>query len=189
MEVGEAVRWKPDSGWSILVDITDNESPYSDMTDEDEPEQIGIEDLFELIGLSEPLRDKWKKVCNEYLEKFMRKHEYCEDINNIWVADDIGEIANIGDMFIAMNDIRYDLDNDVPEDYFEKWYWKRLDRYEMGIPYMNYASFCKGCPDPITSDQENEIIEARKRVDEAKKLLNDEIKNYEKQTGFQYKGF
>jgi len=81
-------------------------------------------------------------------------------------------------MYVGMDDIRYDIDNNIPEDMFEKWYWKHLDRYESGIKYMNYESFCKGCPDPISEEKEKEIIALREKVIEAKKALEDAIKDY-----------
>jgi hypothetical protein len=67
-----------------------------------------------------------------------------------------------------MEDIRYDIDNDIPEECFERWYWKSVDVYSLTKQkYMNYSSFCQGAPDPWTEERLNSIREAQKRVFEA----------------------
>lgn len=71
------------------------------------------------------LYNKYKEVCNEYVDLFVKKHGYDvlrRDFEDCWVASECGTIILIGDMFIDFEDIRYDIDNEVPEDRFEKWY-------------------------------------------------------------------
>ena len=90
------------------------------------------------------LKLNWKEICNNYLFEFCEKHEYTYE-SDCWVANDPGTIANIGDMFVSMENIRYDIDNNIPEEKFEKWYWKSLEVYELvGEKFMNYENFCKG---------------------------------------------
>ena len=123
----------------------------------------------------------WRDVCNEYLETFCKKHEYTYE-PDMWVGNDPGTIAMIGDMFVAMHDIRYDIDNDVDEKLFEAWYWKSVDVYELThINYMNYESFCKGAPDEWTEARMQTIREAQMKIDAAKKEFEDLIEDYKKQ--------
>ena len=68
------------------------------------------------------IKDRWANICNEYLEKFCRKHKYNIDPYP-WVGDDPGTVAMIGDLLVGMDNMRYDIDNNIPEDFFEKWYW------------------------------------------------------------------
>ena len=91
--------------------------------------------------------------------------------DDCWVADDAGTTACIGDMFVDFNDIRYDIDNDVPEPKFEEWYWTSLERAELGIKYMNYESFCKGAPDPVPPESMNEILTLRKKLNDIRMQL------------------
>ena len=117
----------------------------------------------------------WRDVCNEYLETFCWKHEYQYD-PDMWIGNDPGTIVEVCDMFVKMDDIRYDVDNNVPEEYFAKWYWKGLDVYELtGENYMNYPSYCKGAPDKWTDEALDRVREAKKRVEKARLALLDEI--------------
>ena len=127
------------------------------------------------------LKSEWQELCNKYLKKFCEKHEYTYE-PDCWVASDPGTIANIGDMFVSMENIRYDLDNNIPEEYFEKWYWKSLDVYELvGEKFMNYENFCKGCPDYWTEDKLESIRKAKQRVIEARDALEREINDHKSQ--------
>jgi hypothetical protein len=127
------------------------------------------------------LKSEWKELCNKYLKKFCDKHEYIYEAD-CWVASDPGTIANIGDMFVSMENIRYDLDNDIPEEYFEKWYWKALEVYELvGEKFMNYENFCKGCPDYWTEDKLESIRKAKQRVIDARDALEREINEHKSQ--------
>jgi hypothetical protein len=82
-------------------------------------------------------------------------------------------------MFVSMDNIRYDIDNDVPEECFENWYWKSLEVYELvGEKYMNYESYCKGCPDYWTEDKLASIRAAKQRVIDARDALEREINRY-----------
>lgn len=124
------------------------------------------------------LKSGWQEICDKYLKEFCEKHEYAYE-PDCWVANNPGTIANIGDMFVSMDDIRYDIDNDIPEEYFEKWFWKSLDIYELaGEKFMNYENFCKGCPDYWTEDKLESIRKAKQRVIDARDALEREINKY-----------
>ena len=108
------------------------------------------------------LQKKWADVCNEYLRKFCEKHEFDYE-TAYWVGDDPGTIACVADIFVGMDEMRYDIDNNVPEDKFLKWYDYSLDVYNIESDYhekqdiksfihINYPSFCKGAPLPYTEE-------------------------------------
>lgn len=120
------------------------------------------------------LRDQYKNIVDAYVREFVAKHDYDMsdyEIGLCWVADDTGTTACIGDMFVDFNDIRYDIDNDVPEPKFEEWYWTSLERAELGIKYMNYESFCKGAPDPVPPESMNEILALRNKLNDIRMQL------------------
>lgn len=130
----------------------------------------------------------WKDVCDEYLEAFCDKHGYeLSQLEKIyaWVGDDPGTVANIGDLFVGMDDIRYDIDHNVPETYFEKWYWKSLEVYELTkCHYMNYQSYCMGAPDSWTEERLQKARDAQKRLDEAQKAFDEEMERLKNETKF-----
>ena len=126
----------------------------------------------------------WKDVCNEYLETFCKKHEYTYE-PDMWVGSDPGTVANIGDLFVGMDDIRYDVDNNIPESYFEKWYWKNLEVYELtGCNYINYPSYCEGAPDNWSDERLDRVREANKRLEQAKREFNEEIERIKNEKPF-----
>ena len=117
--------------------------------------------------MEQQLKQAWEEVCNTYLQEFCRRHGYCCE-PDVWVANNPGTIACVNDMFISMEDIRYDVDNCIDIDCFEAWYSKSFEIYELTKQnYMNYSSFCQGAPDPWTEERLNSIREAQKRVFEA----------------------
>ena len=120
-------------------------------------------------------QERWRDICQEYLKLFCDKHEYSfEDC--FWVADDYGTIACVSDMFISMEHIRYDIDNNIEETMFEKWYWKAIEIFELtGQDFMNYESFCKGAPDIWTEEKMEKLREAHMRVYGAEEALRQEI--------------
>lgn len=124
------------------------------------------------------LKSEWEILCNMYLKKFCDKHKYdFEDC--FWVADDYGTIACVSDMFISMEHIRYDIDNNIEKTMFEKWYWKAIEIFELtGQDFMNYESFCKGAPDIWTEEKMEKLREAHMRVYEAEEALRQEIEEF-----------
>lgn len=109
------------------------------------------------------MKDSWREVCDAYLRAFCEKHEYDYD-DAYWVGDDPGTIACVADIFVGMEEIRYDIDNDVPEEMFLKWYDYSLEVHEAEMNWrerhkvrefihINYPSFCKGAPLPYGKKQ------------------------------------
>lgn len=122
---------------------------------------------------------KWNQICNEYLNEFCVRHDYTFE-NDMWVGGDIGTVVLIGDMYVSMDEIRYDVDNNINEDYFEQWYWKKMEVAELTDyteNYMNYESYCKGAPDYWTKERMQSIRASKKRVEEVKAELLKEIEN------------
>ena len=129
----------------------------------------------ESLSSNQARKALWRDVCKEYLDTFCNKHEYTYD-KYVWIGDDPGTVANIGDLFVGMDDIRYDVDNNIPESYFEKWYWKSLSVYELtGEKYMNYSSFCMGAPDNWPDERLDRVRAANRRLEQAKKEFDEEI--------------
>lgn len=132
---------------------------------------------------TETLKLDWIRVCNDYLRAFCERHDienidYDLNRNNVWVGNKPGTTACIGDMFVSMDDIRYDVDHVIHPDAFSKWYWTSVDRAELGIKYMNYESFCRGCPDPISPEQLEKILESRERLIKARNEFYQAIDEY-----------
>lgn len=128
------------------------------------------------------LKSEWQELCNKYLKKFCERHEYTYE-PDCWVANNPGTIACVNDMFISMEDIRFDVDNCIDIDCFEAWYWKSLDVYETtGQKYMNYQNFCQGAPDHWTEERLNSVREAKRKVEVAKQNLEKEIERLKNET-------
>lgn len=128
----------------------------------------------------ELLRTKWRKVCDEYLKEFCEKHDF-DYLASYWVGDDRGGVADLGDIFVDMTTIRYSIDYDVEPQKFDDWYGRSLEYGMLGLKFLTFEQFCKGVPEPRTADELFAIKEAKERVEEAQKAL-DELINREKKT-------
>ena len=67
------------------------------------------------------LAERYKALANDYLSEFVR----CTGIHDksmMWVGDEIGGIACIGDYFVDYKTIRYVVDNHISFDEFDQWY-------------------------------------------------------------------
>lgn len=126
----------------------------------------------------ELLRTKWRKVCDEYLKEFCEKHDF-DYLAAYWVGDDRGGVADLGDIFVDMVTIRYSIDYDIEPKKFDDWYERSLEYGMLGLKFLTFEQFCKGVPEPRTNDELFAIKEAKERVEEAQKAL-EELVNKEK---------
>lgn len=96
------------------------------------------------------MRKRWREICNEYLKAFCERHEFQYDPDG-WVGADPGTICIVGDFFFGMDDIRYDVDKQIPGDKIIEWYDYNLRVFELQqegakIANINYPSWCNGAP-------------------------------------------
>lgn len=133
------------------------------------------------IAVRIKLRTDWNEICFQYVKAFCKRHGYTPELY-AWTAGDVGTTICINDMYIGMDEIRYDVDNEVPVKKFEEWYWKSLDVYEItGEKWLNYPSFCKGAPDPWPDERLDKICASKNKIDRLKQELDEEIENYKRQ--------
>lgn len=86
------------------------------------------------------LQKEYYRICNQYLLEFCKKHEWDFEW---WVSDEPGTIAMIGDYFIAFDQMRYDIDNNIDEAAFIKWYDYALELGMEDKNFLSYESWCK----------------------------------------------
>lgn len=126
------------------------------------------------------LKKSWILICNVYLKEFCRRHNFRYE-EDMWISSNPGTIVNVCDMFISMDDIRYDVDNQIDPDMFQKWYWKSIEVSELtngAQSYLNYQSFCEGAPDPFTEEYMEQLRKAHQHVLEANEALRLEIETF-----------
>lgn len=120
---------------------------------------------------NQALQDRFRSVCMDYIMRFCEKH----DLNfEGWVADRVGETAEISDMLLDFSDIRFDVDTEQVVGKIETW-WD----YSYGLAMLecpktiNYRSWCAGAPVPYSQEQLNKISLAHNDVETAKQVLED----------------
>ena len=118
------------------------------------------------------LKERYRNICNEYLQRFCIKQGYHYEPNDAWVAGEAGDCATIGDYVFGFDEIRYDIDNDVPKGKILAWYSYVLEIHTLGLPNtISYPSFCNGTPPPYSRDKIEEIRTLKKQVEQAEKTL------------------
>lgn len=133
------------------------------------------------------IKDQWNEVCEAYLSEFCKKHHFDREDAD-WVGRDIGGMAQIGDYFVGMEEMRYDIDNRIPPKTFFLWYdytlevneieseWHQLEGYTT-FTHINYTSFCKGAPIPYSAEKLESWRESAKRLEEAKRNFLESCRN------------
>lgn len=92
-------------------------------------------------------REYFVKGCNEYLRLFCEKHDFdYEEAKESWVANCVGDVTCVGDIFVGMQTIITDIEMNAPEAEFLKWYSYNLDANEFGFPTPNFENWLRGCP-------------------------------------------
>ena len=95
----------------------------------------------------EKAREYFVKGCNEYLRLFCEKHDFdYEEAKESWVANCVGDVTCVGDIFVGMQTIITDIEMDAPEEEFIKWYDYNLVAHEFGFNTPNFDSWLRGCP-------------------------------------------
>ena len=125
------------------------------------------------------LEKKYKDICNEYIAEFLDKHDLNindYEFNEWWINNEVGGLVNLDDCAFNFDDIRYDVDHDIPGDQIFQWYWNRIERYELGLTYMNYPAFCKGALDPIPADKMKKIRESKQKLNELQQELMEQVR-------------
>lgn len=98
-------------------------------------------------------KQKFEKICNEYIEAFSKKQEL--DFEG-WVADKIGELALFGDYTFGMDEIRYDIDNEVKPGEILSFQDYCVSMHYIGkSTHINYENYVK---------HKNQLIEKDERL-------------------------
>lgn len=116
---------------------------------------------------------KWQiknyhEACNHMLLEFANRHDMILDADP-WVGGEPGGIASVGDYFVSMQTIYYDLLAEPDQEEFFRWtdYCDRLSAIPIDET-PNFESWCKGAP--------RYSEEALSRIENAKKVLEDAIR-------------
>lgn len=120
---------------------------------------------------SELMRN-YQKACNDYLHAFCDKHSFdFEEAKECWVSDIPGTITQCGDFFVSMETIITDIEQNVPENMFIKWY-----DYCMICPEnsLNYKTWLK-----LDDEEDADIKFKNKNVVNLNNML-EKIKELEK---------
>ena len=136
------------------------------------------------------IKEQWREVSDEYLKAF------CERVGISigdagWIGDAPGTIAQIGDYFVGIHEMRYLVDNNISPDVFFKWYGYSLDIHTLQEEYheierftslrdINFESFAKGAPLPYSEAEIKKMGDSLKRMRAAQEEFVKEFKNLSK---------
>lgn len=82
--------------------------------------------------------DDYKKACEEVLKAFCEKHDYLYEEDS-WLGLHVGHSAMIGDYVVGMDVMLEDLEKDIDEREFIKWY-----DYSINGGRFNYHTWLMG---------------------------------------------
>lgn len=94
------------------------------------------------------LKSRYEKICSDYIRAFVKKHDY--EFSG-WVSDEVGGIACfIEQYYFNLNDIVYDVNNDLPVNLIFEWQEYLVDKHfqnqKTGVEdvNINLRSYWKG---------------------------------------------
>lgn len=83
------------------------------------------------------IKQRYENCVMKYVEMFCNKHELDYDG---WIGDYFGEVAYLSDIIADMNDIRFDIDNNIDKHLYKEHYYYNLENSKT----INYRSYVKG---------------------------------------------
>lgn len=115
----------------------------------------------------EKAREYFVKGCNEYLRLFCEKHDFdYEEAKESWVANCVGDVTCVGDIFVGMQTIITDIEMDAHKEEFIKWYDYNLVAHEFGFNTPNFESWLRGCP-RVSEETFNKLQALKNNLDDA----------------------
>ena len=92
------------------------------------------------------LKTAYDAACNAYLNALLTMWEL-DAHYGYWTSDRPGTIYHYGETHnLAMDDIQYIVENDIPEDEVFQWEDYLLDAHEFNFPLPNLDAWHHGCP-------------------------------------------
>ena len=126
----------------------------------------------------EHLKSEFVDIVGDYCSAFCQKHGWEAYNPDMWVGEDVGGVLEVCDRYINMDDIRYDIDNDIEVGVLEEWYdYSTEIAFFEGGRNVNYPSWCKGYR-PYSAEQLERISEAQTAVNVAKNHLRELVEQY-----------
>ena len=89
------------------------------------------------------LRLAYEVACTNYLAAFMEQYDISCDPYP-WVADELGTVAEVGDDYFNMEEIRLCVDNEIPWDEVSEWLDYNEDAAYLGLDLINLKSWHMG---------------------------------------------
>ena len=116
---------------------------------------------------------------NHIGELFAEKHEY----------EFTGRLGNtfsfIDEYFFSLDDVIYDLSNNIEKGKIFKWHREVLERTEKKLRVMNFETYCMGLTwDEIDRADAEKLKILRGEIKSARKLLKNSIKNNGNKSSF-----
>ena len=113
-------------------------------------------------------KKKLKKMFEESAEQYAAKFAKIMQMDfEWWIGDNVGEVAEIGDLFVDFSDIRYVVDNNISEPDFITYYYFNIEYHKCRT---NIDAFCR-----LLADEKHRLGHNFSYDGFEKKLLHDRI--------------
>lgn len=87
-------------------------------------------------------KKEFEKVANSYIHGFAKKHEVDFEF---WVGDEVGGVACFNsEYFFNFDDIRHDIDNNIPKGLISDWQNDTVEYNLHGMKSINFKSYAIG---------------------------------------------
>ena len=102
------------------------------------------EERFKWInGITIPLKDRYQECCEEYKDKFLKKHGFDKN-DAIWMHDIIGGFISVADYYIDMQVMVHSIDGRINKNKFFDWYDYMIEKGTDNKSFSAFDNYCKG---------------------------------------------
>ena len=127
-----------------------------------------------MIDVLEGYENHIKRITQWFIKLYFKEEYDIDQIQDLYVGQELGGVFEINDYFFNFSDVYFCLKHPVSGDVLFEWYDYNL-KWQPYQHYINIKSWVRSCP--RRNDEEyNRILEAQRRVDEAKEELERLIK-------------
>lgn len=144
----------------IVISQENLTNAYRNLKKETEKEKL--QEIHNRVLRTTELKKQYREVVENYTREFCDRFDFdYADTMDCWIGGDYN-MTEVGDMYISFENIREIIDNDIPYETWEAWYYYtlRLHSISTGIPVPNLINYWSGCP--LRSEEEIITLERSK---------------------------
>jgi len=122
------------------------------------------------------IKKSYETIRDNYVLNFLNKNDW--ELNMSDIKDEcyyIGGVVSYGDYYFDFDDIRYDVDNDIPKGEYFKYYDYVLEHSMNGYPNINYKTYLMGYRHKKRTPYKEFMYRFKNRIKSIKRFIKSKL--------------